>query len=77
MIDNQPPRNATTRFQPPRGAAGPLPPVCDCGAAMIRGELRIPRPRAANRVGAPVRPLQSLPVWRCPECGCQEPRIDT
>jgi hypothetical protein len=76
MIDSQRLHSPTTRLQLPRRAAGPAPPSCDCGASMLRGELRIPRPRAVSRVGAPARPPQSLPVWRCPACGCQRPRIE-
>ena len=57
--------------------AGPVPPACDCGTSMLRGELRLPRPRAVSRVGAPAHPPQSLPVWRCSACGCQHPRIES
>ena len=77
MIDKRSPENATARPPQPRPHAGPVPPACDCGTSMLRGELRLPRPRAVSRVGAPARPPQSLPVWRCPACGCQRPRIDS
>jgi hypothetical protein len=78
MIDNHPSRDATARFNRPSADTGLIPPACcDCGTSMTRGQLRISRPRSVNRVGAPARPPQSMPVWECPACGCQQPRFES
>ena len=78
MIDNHPLRTATARLVRVSAETGRVPPACgDCGTSMERGELRILRPRFVNRVGAPAPPPQCLPVWRCPACGCQQPRIES
>jgi hypothetical protein len=73
MIESHPSRTSTARLSQPSHDTGLVPPACgDCGTSMRRGEL-LPRPRS---VGAPARPPQSLPVWRCAACGCRQPRIE-
>jgi hypothetical protein len=76
-MSNPPSRSDTVVFQPATWATGRIAPDCGCGSRMTRDELRIPAPRAVSRVGAPVRPPLCLPVWRCPSCGCQQPRIES
>jgi hypothetical protein len=77
IMSDGPSRSATVAFRHHSAPIGRLAPDCDCGSRMSRDELRIPAPRAVSRVGAPVRPPLCLPVWRCPSCGCQQPRIES
>ena len=47
-----------------------------CGSMMIASELRLPRPRAVSRVGAPVPPRLALATWECRACGRYQPRVE-
>jgi len=49
-------------------------PVCHHTMNAARREAQ--RANAPLRVGSPVPPRLSLPVWRCPDCGIDAPRLD-
>ena len=47
-----------------------------CQSSLVADVLAPVAIRQPNRIGAPARPRLLLPAWRCPGCGCIQPRVD-